>query len=98
MKIANSVKALDRIRAGDGRFDAFHLEMLEKEPPVVVVIMEALRRQHRRDDRHLGRQLDAHERPDDRLGDEFMTIDAAIDTKPAATIAAYRPVLARSCA
>jgi hypothetical protein len=53
--------------------------MLVEEFPVIFVVMKALRCEHGRDHRHLGVELNAHQRADHRIGDEFVPIDAAID-------------------
>ena len=58
--------------------------MLAEEALMLLMGMEALRRQHCRDHRHLGVELDAHQPRDHRLGDEFVAVDAAIDNEPGA--------------
>ena len=42
-------------------------------------LVELLRRQHRREYRHLGLQLHVHQRLDHGVGDEFVAVDAAVD-------------------
>jgi hypothetical protein len=49
---------------------------------VILVLVKALRRQDRRDDRHLGFELHLHQGADDGVGDEFVTVDAAVDDEP----------------
>ena len=55
--------------------------MLVEEPLMVFVVVKMLRRQHRRDDRHVGIQLHAHQSIDDRVADEFMPIDPTVHHK-----------------
>jgi hypothetical protein len=61
--------------------------MLEKKPFVFRMPVKTLGSQHGGDDRHLGFQLYAHQCADYGVRYKFMTIDAAIYYKPAATIA-----------
>ncbi len=70
---------LDGSRTGHGRLRAFHQEMLAEELAVVIMLVEMLRRQHGRNDRDLGIELDAHQRADHRVGHEFVPVDAAVD-------------------
>src|SRR4051812_24613237 len=54
-------------------------EMVVEEALMQVMLMKMMRRQHHREDRHLGRELHLHQPADHRLGDELMAIDAAVD-------------------
>src|ERR1700730_5206517 len=54
-------------------------EMVVEELSVLVMLMNVLRRQDGRYDRHLGVELDAHQSLDDGVGDELVPVDAAID-------------------
>ena len=56
--------------------------MLEEELFVLAMLMEMMRRQHDREDRHFSLQLDRHDAVDDRFGDEVMTVDSTVDHKP----------------
>src|SRR5262245_45368227 len=77
-RLAQPADTLDRPGAGARGLDAFLAEMLMEEAGMDLVLVEALRRQHRGDDWDLGLELNLHEPADHRLGDEFMAIDAAI--------------------
>src|SRR5262245_64618346 len=55
--------------------------MLSKEFSMLFVIVELLRGQYCRNDRHLYLELNLHQCRNDRLRDELMTIDAAVDYK-----------------
>ncbi|MCY1225611.1 hypothetical protein D9M72_378100 [compost metagenome] len=57
--------------------------MLGKEAMVLVVLVEALRGQHGREYRDFGVELNPHQAADDRIGDEFMPVDATVDDKAA---------------
>jgi len=73
---------IDGCGAGCRRLGALYDEMVEEELPVLGMLMEILRRQDSRDDRHLGVELNAHQPLDDGVGDELVPVDAAIDDKP----------------
>ena len=72
----------DGCGAGCRRLGALYDEMVVEELPVLVMLMEVLRRQDGRDDRHLGVELNAHQPLDHGVGDEFVPVDAAIDDEP----------------
>jgi len=76
---AQPLQAEQRVGAGLGDLDALDREMLAEEIEMRLRLVELLRRQHRREHRHLGAKLHIHERLDHRVGDEFMAVDAAID-------------------
>src|SRR6185369_10513141 len=54
-------------------------EMFTEEIVVHGAVMELLRCQHRGEYRHLGLELHIHQRLDHGVGDEFVTVDTAID-------------------
>src|SRR5215472_5717354 len=56
--------------------------MVVEELSVLVMLVEVLRRQDGRDDRHLRVELNAHQPLDDGVGDELVPVDAAIDDEP----------------
>src|SRR5882757_9173716 len=57
--------------------------MLEEELPMLLVLVELLGRQHDGEHGDAGFELHLHEARDDCLGDELVTIDAAVDDEPA---------------
>src|SRR3546814_5931078 len=61
------------------RLLALHPEVLAKEGPMRILVVEMVRGEHHREDRPLGGQLHLHEGVDDRAGDELVPIDAAVD-------------------
>lgn len=64
-------------------FTALDQEMLVEVIVMLAVRVEVMRGQHGREDRHFGLQLHLHQRRDDRLRHEVMTVDAAIDHQAA---------------
>jgi hypothetical protein len=74
-----SRQAADGVGTGLSSFSALHLEVLTEEGLVFVVLVEVVRGEHCRNDRHVGVQLDAHEAIDHGLGHEIMAVDASID-------------------
>ena len=80
---AHELKAFERAHAGARRFRALDRHVIEKEPAMLFVLMKLLRREHDRENRHLGLELHLHESVDHGLSDELVTIDAAIDDQPA---------------
>jgi len=71
----------DRADAGARCLGTLDDEMLVKEFAMVVMVVKTLWRQHRRNDRHFGFELDLHQRVDHRTGDEFVAVDAAVDNE-----------------
>src|SRR5882757_1668269 len=76
---AQPFQAVQRIGAGFRDLDALDDEMLAEEVVVHGAVVELLRRQHRGEYRHLCLELHVHQRLDHGVGDEFVTVDAAID-------------------
>src|SRR6516164_4655257 len=72
----------DSCGAGCRRLGALYDEMVVEELSVLVMLMEILRRQDGRYDRHLGLQLNAHQSLDHGVGHELMPVDAPIDDEP----------------
>ena len=64
---------------GAGGLDALHLEVLGEERGVLVVLVEVVRGEHDRDDRHVGVELHPHQAVDDGFGHELVAVDAAVD-------------------
>src|SRR5215469_15448325 len=73
---------VDRCGAGYRRLGALYDKMVVEELSVLVMLMEVLRRQDGRYDRHLGVELNAHQPLDDGVGDELVPVDAAVDDEP----------------
>src|SRR3546814_4121639 len=80
---AKPPQSRNRLQAGPRRFLALHHKMLAKEPSVFVMFVKMLRRQHCGNDLHLGLELYRHQGADDRIGNEFMPINAALHHKTA---------------
>ena len=59
---------VDCCGASRRRLGALNDEMVVEELSVLVMLMKVLRRQHGRDDRHLGVELDTHQSLDDGVG------------------------------
>jgi len=73
---------VDRRDTGRRGLGALDDEMVVEELLVLVMLMKVLRRQHGRDDRHLGVELNPHQPADHSVGDKFVPVDAAICDKP----------------
>src|SRR5262249_38315502 len=56
--------------------------MVIEELPVLIMLMEVLRRQDDRYDRHFGVQLNTHQPADDGFSDELVSVNATIDDEP----------------
>ncbi len=71
-----------------------------EEPDVVVVGMELVGCEHRRQHGHVGVELHAHQAVDHRLGDELVAVDAAVDdqarTRPPRRSGRWRPAAWRA--
>src|SRR5262245_15467347 len=76
---ARGIYVVHRPGASGGRFRTLDEEVLAKEALVLLVLMEALGGEHRRDDRHLGFDLHPHEAVDHGVGHELVAVDAAVD-------------------
>ena len=63
-------------------FAALHEEMLAEEAHVFLAVMEMMRREHRREYRRAGFELNLHQAIDDSLRDELMPINTAVDDQP----------------
>src|SRR6516162_1156283 len=73
---------VDRGSTSRRRLGALDDEMVVEELLVLVMLVEVLRRQDGRYDRHLRVQLNAHQSADHGFGDELMPVDPAIDHEP----------------
>src|SRR3984893_15006827 len=60
---------------------------------MLVMLVEVLRRQDRRYDRHLGVQLNAHQPADDGVSDELVPVNATIDDEPGGNDGGIAPAL-----
>ena len=61
--------------------DPFDLEMLTEEPGVLRMIVEMMRGEDGRDNRHTGIQLDPHQPVDHSLGHKLVPVDAPVDNQ-----------------
>ena len=75
------------------RLGALYDEMVVEELSVLVMLMEILRRQDGRDDRHFGVQLNAHQPADDGFSDELVPVNATIDDKPGGNNSGIAPTI-----
>src|SRR5260370_35835918 len=73
-----SLQAEQGVGAGFRDLDALGRKVLAEETEMSLTLGELLRRQHRREHRHLRSQLHIHQRFDHGVGDEFMAVDARI--------------------
>jgi hypothetical protein len=67
--------------------------MVVEELLVLVMLMEVLRRQDGRYDRHFGVQLNAHQPADHGFSDELVPVNATIDDKPGGNDGGIAPAL-----
>ncbi|CAI8777679.1 hypothetical protein EMIT0215P_170077 [Pseudomonas serboccidentalis] len=75
---AQRTNLLQRIGASSGRFLTLVHEVLEEELLVLFTGVEVMRGQGHREHRHFCFQLHLHQAADHRLGDELVTVDAAV--------------------
>src|SRR5258707_554109 len=84
---------LDRRRTSRRRLGALDDKMVVEKLPVLLMLMEVLRRQDGRYDRHRGVELNAHQPADDGIGDKFVSVNTAIDDKPGGNNGGIAPAL-----
>ena len=74
-----AVESIDRVSASSRSLGPLRFKVLEEKGTMSLVLVKVVRSEDGRDDRNAGVELDPHSLANHRIGDELMTVDAAIN-------------------